>query len=210
MARYIGPGCRLCRREGEKLFLKGEKCYSEKCPINSRGTNPPGSYKQGRRVRRPSDYAIRLREKQKVRRIYGILERQFRRYFDKANRMEGVTGTNLLQLLELRLDNVVYRLGFAPSRNAARQLVRHRHFEVEGNTVDIPSYQLKPGDVIGVREKSKDLEVIHNSLRNVGENVVPWLVLEKAKLQGKVMSSPTREEIPTVTQEQLIVEYYSR
>jgi len=210
MARYKGPVCRLCRREGQKLFLKGERCHSESCAVTKRGTQPPGSYKKGRRMRRPSDFAIRLREKQKVRRIYGILERQFRRYFEKANSMKGVTGTNLLQLLELRLDNVLFRLGFAPSRPAARQLVLHRHFEVDGRIVNIPSYQVSPGEAIKVRDKSKDLEVIHNSLRNIGENVLPWLQLEKAKLQGKVLNAPTREEIPVEAQEQLVVEYYSR
>jgi len=210
MARYIGPACRLCRREGQKLFLKGERCYSDMCAITRRGDKPPGSYKQGRRVRRPTNYAIRLREKQKIRRIYGIMERQFRRYFENASRSKGVTGTNLLQILELRLDNIVYRLGFAPSRRAARQLVRHRHFEVDGKTTNIPSYQLSPGQEVRVRDKSKDLEIIHNSLRNIGENVVPWLALEKAKLQGKVLSIPSREEIPTDAQEQLVVEYYSR
>jgi len=180
------------------------------CAITRRGTQPPGSYKQGRRVRRPSDYAVRLREKQKLRRIYGVLEKQFRRYFAKASSMKGVTGTNLLQLLELRLDNVVFRLGFAPSRRAARQLVRHRHFEVDDRVTNIPSYEISPGQVIRVRDKSKDLEIIHNSLRNIGDNVPPWLQLEKAKLQGKVVSCPTREEIPVEAQEQLVVEYYSR
>lgn len=210
MARYIGPVCRLCRREGLKLFLKGERCFSEACAITKRGENPPGSYKQGRIVRRPSDYAIRLREKQKARRIYGIFERQFRRYFDKASRMKGVTGTNLLQILETRLDNIIYRLGFAPSRPSARQMVRHRFFEVDEKVVDIPSYQVSPGQVIKVRQKVKDLEMIHTSLRNIGENIVPWLQLEKAKLQGKLLSIPSREEIPVEVQEQLIVEYYSR
>jgi len=210
MARYIGPVCRLCRREAQKLFLKGERCHSDSCAITRRGEEPPGSYKQGRRVRRPSDYAIRLREKQKIRRIYGVLERQFRRYFDKANRMKGVTGENLLQLLELRLDNIVYRFGFAPSRRASRQLVKHRHFEVNGVVTDIPSFSVSPGDIITVRDKSKDLEIIHNALRNIGENVPTWLQLEKAKLQGKVLNSPIREEIPIDAQEQYVVEYYSR
>ena len=210
MARYKGPVCRLCRREGQKLFLKGERCHSDKCAITRRGTDPPGSYKQGRRFRRPSDYAIRLREKQKLRRIYGILERQFRRYFKNASGMKGKTGTNLLQLLELRLDNVVHRLGFAPSRKAARQLVRHGHFEVDDHKVDIPSFEVSPGSIIRVRDRSKDLETIHNSLRNVGESAVSWLSLEKAKLQGKVLSMPTRDEIPVEVEEQLVVEYYSR
>ncbi|HHS49833.1 MAG TPA: 30S ribosomal protein S4 [candidate division Zixibacteria bacterium] len=210
MARYIGPSCRLCRREGQKLFLKGERCSTEACAISRRGTNPPGSYKQGRRMRKPSDYAIRLREKQKMRRIYGILEKQFRRYFQRATRMKGMTGTNLLQLLETRLDNVVFRLGFAPSRKAARQLVLHRHFNVDGQIVNIPSFQVSPGQVINVRDNSKDLEIVHDSLRNIGEDVVPWLQLEKPKLQGKLLSIPTREEIPVEAQEQLVVEYYSR
>ncbi|MCD6501012.1 30S ribosomal protein S4 [bacterium] len=210
MARYIGPSCRQCRREGIKLFLKGERCHSDSCAITKRGTNPPGSYKQGRRMRRPSDYAIRLREKQKARRIYGVFEKQFRRYFHRATRIKGETGTNLLQLLELRLDNVVYRLGFAPSRKAARQLVSHRHFDIDGRVVNVPSYEVSPGQVISVREGSKGLEIIHNSLRNIGENVLPWLQLEKPKLQGKVLSIPTREEIPVEIKEQFIVEYYSR
>jgi len=161
-------------------------------------------------MRKPSDYAIRLREKQKMRRIYGILEKQFRRYFQRATRMKGMTGTNLLQLLETRLDNVVFRLGFAPSRKAARQLVLHRHFNVDGQIVNIPSFQVSPGQVINVRDNSKDLEIVHDSLRNIGEDVVPWLQLEKPKLQGKLLSIPTREEIPVEAQEQLVVEYYSR
>lgn len=210
MARYTGPVCRLCRREGQKLFLKGERCHSDSCAITRRGETPPGSYKQGRRFRKPSDYAIRLREKQKLRRIYDVFERQFRRYFQNASSMKGVTGTNLLQLLELRLDNIVYRLGLAPSRKAGRQLVRHGHIEVNGKKTDIPSYSLSPGDVVSVREKSKDLEIIHNSLRNVGENVPTWLNLEKAKLQGKVNNKPTREEIAIDVEEQYVVEYYSR
>jgi small subunit ribosomal protein S4 len=210
MARYTGPVCRLCRREAQKLFLKGERCHSDSCAITRRGENPPGSYKQGRRFRKPSDYALRLREKQKLRRIYDVFERQFRRYFKKASSLKGVTGTNLLQLLELRLDNVVYRLGFSPSRKAGRQLVRHGHVEVNGRKTDIPSYSLSQGDVVTIREKSKDLELIHYSLRNIGENVPTWLTLEKAKLQGKIMNIPTREEISIDVQEQYVVEYYSR
>jgi len=163
MARYRGANCKLCRREGEKLFLKGSRCFSEKCAFERRAYSPG---EHGRAMRRKgSEYALRLREKQKVRRIYGVLERQFRNYFHRAERQKGITGENLLRMLECRLDNLVYRLGFAPSRKAARQLVLHRHFMVNERVVNIPSYQVKPGDIIAVREKSKNLDVIHQALR---------------------------------------------
>ena len=209
MARYRGSVCRLCRREGEKLFLKGSRCYSEKCAIERRGF-PPGQH--GFNVRRKiSDYGIQLREKQKVKRIYGLLESQFHNYYLKATRQKGVTGENLLVFLESRLDNVVYRLGFAPSRKSARQLVRHRHFQVNGTIVDVPSYLMRPGDVVKVKEKSKGLDIIHMALRESDRAVdLPWLRLNKANLEGELLERPKREDIPLTCQEQLIVELYSK
>ncbi|HLS91588.1 MAG TPA: 30S ribosomal protein S4 [Limnochordia bacterium] len=209
MARYIGPVCRLCRREGEKLFLKGEKCYTEKCPFERRGY-PPGQHGQGRR-QRPTEYGIHLREKQKLRRIYGVLERQFERYYREAARRKGVTGENLLILLESRLDNIVYRLGFAPSRAAARQLVMHGHFTVNGRKVDIPSAQVRPGDVIEVREKSRQIPMIKESVEAATSRGLPaWLELDAEAMRGTVKSLPTRDQIDVQVQEHLIVEHYSR
>jgi small subunit ribosomal protein S4 len=209
MARYRDPNCRLCRREGEKLFLKGARCFSDKCPIE-RGANPPGQHGANMR-RKTSEYGVQLREKQKVRRLYGVLENQFRTYYQRAAQMRGITGENLLILLERRLDNVVYRLGFAPSRKAARQLVRHRHFTVNETVVDIPSFLVSPGDVIKVRDKSKRLEVIHLALRDAARSAdLPWFRLDKAHLEGEMLALPQRSEIPTPAQEQLIVELYSR
>jgi len=209
MARYSGPVCRLCRREGEKLYLKGEKCYTEKCPVDRR-TYPPGQHGQGRR-QRVSEYGIHLREKQKLRRIYGVLERQFERYYEEAARRKGVTGENLLILLETRLDNVVYRLGFAPSRPAARQLVMHGHFEVNGQKVDIPSYLVKAGDVIAVRENSRNVALIKETVEAAASRGVPeWLELNAEALSGAVKALPTREQIDVQVQEHLIVEHYSR
>lgn len=209
MARYTGPVCKLCRREGMKLFLKGAKCSTNKCPMEKRAY-APGQHGRSRRFKQ-SEYGRQLREKQKMKRIYGVLERQFRRYFDIASRQKGITGENLLQLLERRLDNVVYRLGFAPSRRAARQLVRHRHFAVNGRVVDIPSYLVKPGDRIQVREKSRTLDVIHASMRRVKEGrLVPWLELDKAALVGTFREIPSREDIPVNVSEQLVVELYSK
>lgn len=209
MARYTGPVCRLCRREGEKLFLKGEKCYTEKCPVDRR-TYPPGQHGQGRRQRQ-TEYGLHLREKQKLRRIYGVLERQFERYYEEAARKRGVTGENLLVLLEARLDNIVYRLGFAPSRPAARQLVMHGHFAVNGHKVDIPSYQVKAGDVIAVRERSRTLPLIKESVEAAkSRGVAAWLDLDAEALSGTVKQLPTREEIDVQVQEHLIVEHYSR
>ena len=208
MARYKGPVCRLCRREQQKLFLKGERCYSEKCPVVQRG-NPPGG--QRRYSRRKSNYGIRLREKQKLKRMYGLMERQFRNYFQQANAQKGRTGSNLIKKLELRLDNIVYRLGFAPSRPAARQLVSHRHFKVNDRIINIPSYQLTSGDFIKVKEASKTLSLIHDSLgKKSGQEVVPWLQLDKPKLEGRITNIPTREDIPIDIKENLIVEFYSR
>ncbi len=209
MARYTGPVCKLCRREGQKLFLKGARCVSAKCAFEKR-SYPPGQHGLSKRSKL-SEYGIQLREKQKVKRIYGVLEKQFKNYYEKAARQKGVTGENLLKILESRLDNVVYRLGFAPSRKAARQLVLHKHFMVNGRVVNIPSFLLRPGDVVSVREKSKKLGLIHESLRRIkDENLVPWLRLDKARLQGEFMDVPNRQDIPIEVQESLIVELYSK
>ncbi len=209
MARYIGPVCKLCRREGQKLFLKGAKCTSPKCPIETRNF-PPGQHGRNRMTKQ-TEYGLQLREKQKVRRMYGVLERQFHKYYEMATKQKGVTGENLLKLLERRLDNIVYRLGFAPSRNAARQLVRHRHIMVNDRVVDVPSYLLKPGDVVKVREKSRKLEIIHQSLRRMREGrQLPWLDLNKANLTGTLLEVPSREDIPVEVNESLIVELYSK
>lgn len=209
MARYRGPVCRLCRREGMKLFLKGERCYKEKCAIERRN-QPPGQH-GGARRRKPRAYGIQLREKQKLRRVYGVLEGQFRRTFDLANRRKGVTGENLLQLLELRLDNVVYSLGFATSRTQARQLLRHGHIQVDGRRVDIPSFRVKPGMEVSLREKSRKLVQIEEAVDFAqGRGIPAWLELDIANLTGKVLETPSREDIRFPIQEQLIVELYSR
>ena len=208
MARYTGSSCKLCRRERQKLFLKGAKCLSEKCPIEKRNYIP-GQHGLSRRSKF-SEYGVQLREKQKVKRIYGLQETQFRNYFEKATKQKGITGTNLIKLLERRLDNVVYRLGFAPSRKAARQLVLHRHFMVNNHIVDIPSFLLAPGDVVTVREKSKKLDAIHNSLRRTKDNLFNWLTIDKATLSGTFVNLPEREDIPLNANEQLIVELYSK
>ena len=209
MARYIGPVCKLCRREEQKLFLKGSKCTTPKCPLEKK-SYPPGQHGTRRRFKQ-SEYGIQLREKQKVRRMYGILETQFRNYFEKAERQKGITSENLLQLLERRLDNTVYRLGFASSRRNARQLIRHRHFLVNGKLVNIPSYNLRPGDVVQVKEKSKRLEVIHSSMKKMRDGkLLPWLDLDKAGLKGTLISNPSRADIPLEVNESLIVELYSK
>jgi len=208
LARYTGPSCRLCRREGVELFLKGERCYTDKCGIKRR-SYPPGQHGQGRI--KVSDYGVQLREKQKVRRIYGILENQFRGYFEMADRMKGVTGENLLFILERRLDNVAYRLGFATSRDEARQLVRHGHFTLNGRKVNIPSIQVKAGDVLQLREKSRKIAAISESLEGVVRRGIPqWLELEKDAFKGTVKLLPVREDITMPIQEQLIVELYSK
>lgn len=209
MARYSGAVCRQCRREKLKLFLKGDRCYSDKCSIERRAY-APGQHGQAR-MRKSSDYAIQLREKQKVRRIYGMLEGQFRKYFVDAERMRGVTGENLLRLLECRLDNVLYRLGFAHSRNQARQLVRHNHILVNGKKVNIPSFSVSTEDVITLKEKSRKVETINDSLEAVVRRGVPsWLELDKDNYKGMVKSFPEREAITMPIQEQLIVELYSK
>ena len=209
MARYIGPVCRLCRREDMKLFLKGDRCYTDKCGYERRAY-APGQHGQNRR-RKASDYGEQLREKQKVKRIYGIAERQFRGYYFRASRMKGVTGENLLILLERRLDNIVYRLGFASDHAEARQLVRHGHFQVNGSHVNIPSYLVRVSDVITVREKSKKIVRLSDSLAAVDRRGVPqWLELDKDNFRGKIKSFPAREDFTMPIREQLIVELYSK
>lgn len=209
MARYKDSVCRQCRREGVKLFLKGERCYSEKCAITKRPT-PPGQHGQTRQ-RKPSEYGIQLREKQKCRRAYGVLESQFRKYYDMASNMRGVTGENMLCLLERRLDNVVYRLGLAKSRPMARQIVSHGHILVDGHKVDIASFLVKPGMVISVREKSRDSEYFKEVRENgSGHESVAWLELDAENLTGKVVTMPKREDIDLSIEEHLIVEFYSR
>ena len=208
MARYTGPSCRLCRRENTELYLKGDRCYTDKCAIKRRNY-PPGQHGQARV--KISSYGVQLREKQKVRRIYGLLEKQFRSYFAEADRLKGVTGENLLSLLERRLDNVVYRLGFASSRTESRQLVRHGHFTLNGRKVNIPSIQLKSGDVIELREKSKKIASVNDSLEAVVRRGIPqWLELDRDTFKGNLKGLPVREDITTPIQEQLIVELYSK
>ncbi|MBX7214391.1 MAG: 30S ribosomal protein S4 [Thermoflexales bacterium] len=212
MARYTEPVCRLCRRQGEKLFLKGQRCLSSKCAIEKRGY-APGQHGPNARARRnkASDYSLQLREKQKVRRIYGLLEAQFRRYYEAALRSRGVTGVELLIALERRLDNTIYRAGFATSRQAARQLVTHQHFNVNGHPVDIASYQVKPGDKITVRDANRKLEYWKTLSGEKNEGNTPqWLTADKASLTALIQSLPTREAIELPIKEQLIVEYYSR
>ena len=207
MARYSGPVCRLCRREGMKLFLKGERCYTEKCAIEKRNF-PPGQHGK-RRAAKLLGYGLQLREKQRVKRIYGVLEDQFRLYFQTAERLRGITGVVLLQLLERRLDNVVYRLGFATSRAQARQLVRHAHFAVNNKKVNVPSYIVKPGDTVSVRERSQKSAAIQHAAEEVkGRGVPEWLQVEG--WTGRIVSLPTREQINLPVQEQLIVELYSK
>ena len=208
MARYTGSVCRLCRREGLKLYLKSDRCYSDKCAIERRDY-PPGQHGQNRP--KYSDYAVQLREKQKVKRIYGVLEKQFRKYFEKADKAKGITGEILLLLLEKRMDNMVFRFGFAGSRNEARQLVRHNHFLVNGKRVNIPSYQMKQGEILEVREKSRKIAKIGESLEAVARRGVPhWLELDKESMKGRVISMPSREDLTMPMKEQLIVELYSK
>ncbi|MGD8305499.1 MAG: 30S ribosomal protein S4 [Ignavibacteria bacterium] len=208
MARYTDSVCKLCRREKQKLFLKGQKCFTEKCPIENKNY-PPGEHGLSRRTK-ISEYGIQLREKQKIKRLYGLLETQFRNYFEKANKQKGITGENLIQLLEKRFDNVIYRLGFAASRKQARQLIRHRHFLINERRVDIPSYSLTPGDVIKLRDKSKKMDVIHDSLKRVKDSTYSWLTVDKANLLGTFVEVPQREDVPLNANEQLVVELYSK
>jgi len=208
MARYTGSVCRLCRREGTKLFLKGTRCYTKKCAFERR-PSPPGQH--GVRRRKMGDFGIQLREKQKVRRVYSVLERQFHNYFVEAGNRDGVTGENLLRFLETRLDNVVFRLGFASSRAQARQLVAHGHFSVNGTPTDIPSFEVKPGDRIEVRESRRDREPFKLAKETLRSHQAPeWLSLEPARLAGSVLSLPRRDQMPLDLNEQLVVEFYSR
>ena len=209
MARYIGSSCRLCRRENLKLFLKGDRCFGDKCAFERR-PYAPGQHGQ-RRGGKFSDYRLQLREKQKVKRIYSVLERQFRGYYGLAERQKGITGTNLLISLESRLDNTVYRMGFASSRNQARQLVRHNHFQVNAKKVNIPSYLLQPGDVVEVKEKSRKVPQILESMETVVRRGIPnWIEVDKEKFRGLLKSLPHREDLTMPIQEQLIVELYSK
>ena len=209
MARYTGSVCRICRRENLKLFLKGDRCYSDKCAFDRRGY-PPGQHGQ-RRGRKISDYGIQLREKQKVKRMYGLSEKQFHLFFERADNQKGITGTNLLVFLERRLDNVVYRLGFVNSRAQGRHFVRHSHFLINGKKVNIPSYLIKIGDVVEVREKSRKIQALESALDAVVRRGIPqWVDLEKENMKGMVKEFPSREDITAPIQEQLIVELYSK
>ncbi len=208
MARYTGSVCRLCRREGTKLFLKGEKCFSQKCAVGKRPT-PPGQHGQARQ-RKMSEYGVQLREKQKARRAYGLLEGQFFRTYERATTMKGITGENLLQLLERRMDNVIYRTGFAASRPQARQLVLHGHFLVNGKKVDIPSYELELNDVITVRQASKEMELFKVAREGASRIVPKWLTVNADELTATVSALPARDDIDFTLQENMIVEYYSR
>ena len=206
MARYTGPSCRLCRREGQKLFLKGERCYSGKCALEKR-SYAPGQHGQGRK--KSSDYGLQLREKQKAKRFYGLQETQFRNLFEKAAAKKGITGENLLIMLETRLDNVVFRMGLASSRQEARQLVTHGHFTVNGKKADIPSMQLKAGDVVAVKEKSTSSPKF-KEIKEMTISTPAWVTIDTQKLEGKVLAMPTREQIDTPVAEHLIVELYSK
>jgi len=209
MARYTGPVCKLCRREGMKLMLKGDRCMTPKCSFERRSF-PPGQHGQ-KRARKLSDYGLQLREKQKARRIYGILEKQFRKHYEEAQRRPGATGENLLQILEMRLDNVVYRMGFADSRSQARQIVRHGHFNLNGHKTDIPSLIVKVGDMVALRENSRGKEYFKVVQEEIRRHDLPvWLNLDIAALTGRVVSAPLRTDIDATMEEQLIVEYYSR
>lgn len=208
MARYNGSVCRLCRREGTKLFLKGDRCYSPKCSVGLRPT-PPGEHGQARQ-KKQSEYGMQLREKQKARRVYGVLEAQFHRYFEKAESQRGITGENLLIALERRLDNVVYRLGFGTSRAHARQLVRHGHIRINGKKVNIPSYQVDVNDVISVREKSAEAERFKALREGTGRVIPKWIVLDASQLKASIVALPQREDVDATIQEHMIVELYSR
>lgn len=210
MARYIGPVCRICRRQGMKLFLKGERCFGPKCAIERRNY-PPGEHGSARTRRKLTEYGAQLKEKQKARAIYGILERQFRKHFEEAERRPGITGENLLQILESRLDNVVFRLGFAESRKQARQLVRHGHFSLNGRKTDIPSALVRPGSVVAVLPKSRENEYFRAVREMLPRKSVPnWLQLDVDQMSGRVLALPSRQEIDTSINEALIVEHYSR
>jgi small subunit ribosomal protein S4 len=209
--RYTGPSCRQCRREGTKLFLKGTKCFTEKCPVERRPYAPGQHGQNTARRRKVSEYAKQLREKQKIKRIYGVSERQFRNTFEKVSTLPGVTGHNLLAALESRLDNMVYRMGFAPSRKAARQLIRHRHIEVDSKSVDIPSYAVQPGQEIKMRPASRELVLVKEALEIAARGQAPtWLAVDKDTFSGRMLERPQRAMIPIAAQEQLVVELYSK
>jgi small subunit ribosomal protein S4 len=211
MSRYTGPSCRQCRREGTKLFLKATKCFTEKCPVERRPYAPGQHGQSTARRRKTSEYAKQLREKQKIKRIYGISERQFRNTFEKVNPMPGITGHNLLAALESRLDNMVYRMGFAGSRKAARQLIRHRHVEINTKTVDIPSYIVQPGEEIRVRQKSREIPAVIGAMDQASRGApLSWLAVDRDTFSGRMLERPTRPNIPIAAQEQLVVELYSK
>jgi len=209
--RYIGPSCRQCRREGTKLFLKGTKCFTEKCPVERRPYAPGAHGQSTARRRKLSEYAKQLREKQKIKRIYGVSEKQFRNTFHKVSTLPGITGHNLLAALESRLDNMVYRMGFAASRKAARQFIRHRHVEINGKTVDVPSFVVQPGQEVRVRQKSRELAIVASSLEQSTRGTTPsWLAVDKGTFSGRMLERPQRAAIPIAAQEQLVVELYSK
>ena len=209
--RYTGPSCRQCRREGTKLFLKGTKCFTEKCPVERRPYAPGMHGQNTARRRKVSEYAKQLREKQKIKRIYGLSEKQFRNTFERVSALPGVTGHNLLAALESRLDNMVYRMGFAASRKAARQLIRHRHVEVNGKSVDIPRFVVEPGQEIRMRQKSRELVIVAAALEVAARGATPaWLAVDKDTFSGRMLERPQRQAIPIAAQEQLVVELYSK
>jgi small subunit ribosomal protein S4 len=211
MARYTGPSCRQCRREGAKLFLKGTKCFTEKCPVERRPYAPGQHGQATARRKKMSEFAKQLREKQKIKRIYGISEKQFRNTFERVSTQPGITGHNLLAALETRLDNVVYRMGFAPSRKAARQLIRHRHVEVKGRLLDIPSYQVRPGEEVRVKQGSRELVLVQAAMEQASRGAsLSWIAVDKESFSGRVLEKPQRQSIPLAAQEQLVVELYSK
>ena len=211
MARYTGPSCRQCRREGAKLFLKGTKCFTEKCPVERRPYAPGQHGQATARRKKVSEFAKQLREKQKIKRNYGISEKQFRNTFDRVSSAPGITGHNLLAALETRLDNVVYRMGFAPSRKAARQLIRHRHIEVKGRLLDIPSYQVRPGEEVRVKQSSRELVLVMSAMEQAARGAsLAWIAVDKESFSGRVLEKPQRQAIPLAAQEQLVVELYSK
>lgn len=211
MARYTGPSCRQCRREGAKLFLKGTKCFTEKCPVERRPYAPGQHGQATARRKKMSEFAKQLREKQKIKRIYGISEKQFRNTFERVSTQAGITGHNLLAALETRLDNVVYRMGFAPSRKAARQLIRHRHIEVKGRLLDIPSYQVRPGEEVRVKQGSRELVLVMSAMEQAAKGAsLSWIAVDKESFSGRVLEKPQRQSIPLAAQEQLVVELYSK
>ena len=211
MARYTGPSCRQCRREGAKLFLKGTKCFTEKCPVERRPYAPGQHGQATARRKKMSEFAKQLREKQKIKRIYGISEKQFRNTFERVASQAGIAGHNLLAALETRLDNVVYRMGFAPSRKAARQLIRHRHIEVKGRLLDIPSYQVRPGEEVRVKQSSRELVLVMSAMEQAARGAsLSWIAVDKESFSGRVLEKPQRQSIPLAAQEQLVVELYSK